>query len=290
MSAASAVAGVARDAPAEAPCCDDFDVSDWTLGGRETPSRRALIVVPKHLATSDRTSALVLLHGLGETTSESAGVRAWIDRYGLLEAHRRLRSPPIAPNGARGDLPLGRAREITAQLTARPFRGQTIYVCPFTPNVYKLRDPGAAIERLATWFDDVLLPEVRSRTPVGEGPIGLDGCSLGGHVGLDWFLRRPRRFATWGGVQAAINQGSAPRWAARLAQAASDAGKPRPLHIETSRGDPFHDANVALSRELERRAVAHELCVFPGPHDQPWLREIGTLAMLLWHDRTLNAA
>jgi hypothetical protein len=265
---------------------DDFDVSDWTLPGNE--SRRALIAVPRHLTASDRPSALVLLHGLGETANETAGVRAWVDRYGLLDAHRRLQSPPIGPRTARGDLTPDRARDINDQLAVRPFQGKTIFVCPFTPNVYKLREPGAALDRLAGWFEDVLIPRVRARTPLGEGPIGLDGCSLGGHVGLEVFVRRPALFATWGGVQTAISKKGAPLLAERIERAI--AGALKPIHIETSSGDPFHDANLALARELERRGLPHDLCVLPGPHDQPWLREIGTLMMLLWHDRALQAA
>jgi hypothetical protein len=31
--------------------------------------------------------------------------------------------------------------------------------------------------------------------------------------------------------------------------------------------------------------VANTLRVLPGPHDQPWLREAGTIEMLHWHDR-----
>jgi len=44
---------------------------------------------------------------------------------------------------------------------------------------------------------------------------------------------------------------------------------------------------VALSRALHERGITHDLAVLPGPHDQPWLRETGTLEMLLWQDRAL---
>jgi enterochelin esterase-like enzyme len=62
------------------------------------------------------------------------------------------------------------------------------------------------------------------------------------------------------------------------------------LHIETSTGDAFYRANLALSRELKKNGTPHDLVVLPGPHDQPFLREAGTLEMLLWHDRALSGS
>jgi enterochelin esterase-like enzyme len=164
-----------------------------------------------------------------------------------------------------------------------------VYVCPYTPNVGRLPDTSAALDRMAAWVVEVLLPEVRAKTPCDPSAArtGIDGCSLGGFVGLELFLRRPHAFGAWGGVQAALRASSAGRSAERIAEALRAAG-PRRLHVETSLSDPFHDANVALSHELERRNVAHELRVLPGPHDQPWLRDAGTLEMLLWHDRALS--
>ena len=42
------------------------------------------------------------------------------------------------------------------------------------------------------------------------------------------------------------------------------------------------------AKALGELGVDSELVVIPGPHNQPWLREIGTLEMLLWHDRHLG--
>ena len=39
-----------------------------------------------------------------------------------------------------------------------------------------------------------------------------------------------------------------------------------------------------LMAPLDSNIFAEDLDVIPGPHDQPWLREVGTLAALLWHD------
>jgi enterochelin esterase-like enzyme len=277
----------AGSAPDEAP----FDVLDLRLDGSRELTRRAVVAVPRDLPAGLRVPVLILLHGLGETTNETAGVRAWIDRYGLLTSHLRLARPPVMPRTRRGDLPADRAREINDGLTARPFDGKMVYVCPFTPNVWQKPDPRQALDKLATWIGDVLLPEVRSKTPATTEPArtAIDGCSLGGFIGLEVFLRRPEIFGAWGGVQSAFSEAAAPGAAQRIAEAQKQAG-PRPLHIETSLGDPFHRANLALSRELKRRGVAHDFVALPGPHDQPWLREAGTLEMLLWHDRVLSGS
>jgi hypothetical protein len=215
-------------------------------------------------------------------------VRAWLDRYGLASAYARLRRPPIRATSRRGDLTDARRLELDASVAARPFGGLVI-ACPFTPNLPKRADWGAAIGSYARWIADVVVPRARAEAPVlaGAAHTGLDGCSLGGLVGLEVFLRRPEAFGAWGGVQSAFGEHRAAGFAERVKAAIAAAG-PRPLHVETSEGDPFHDANVRFAEELARRGLARELRVAPGPHDQPWLREVGTLEMLLFHDRALR--
>ena len=66
---------------------------------------------------------------------------------------------------------------------------------------------------------------------------------------------------------------------ARLAKGA------KPLHLLTSEADPFLPGNKKLAAALAKKNIACDLRVLPGPHDQPWLREAGTIEMLLWHDR-----
>jgi len=268
-----------------------FDVLDLKLGGSRDLARRATVLVPRHLAAGTRVPLLVLLHGLGETKSEDAGVRAWIDRYGLLSSHARLSHPPVAPETRRGDLTAERARAINEDIARRPYDGKLVLACPFTPNVWQKADPRQALDRYAAWLVDVLIPEVRARTPAdgSAARTGIDGCSLGGFIGLEVFLRRPEQFGAWGGVQSALGEAAAPSIANRLAAALASTG-PRRLHVETSTGDAFYRANLALSRELKKKGVPHDFVALPGPHDQPFLREAGTLEMLLWHDRALSGS
>jgi pimeloyl-ACP methyl ester carboxylesterase len=250
-------------------------------------ARRALVLVPK--APQSPRSLLVLLHGLGETGNELLGIHAWGDAYGLVRAYERLRQPPIIRNPKLGYLSAEREKEINESMARDPFDGLTI-VCPVTPNPYG----GAASKLLdgyANWLVDVLLPTVRERLRLSSEPlrVGLDGCSLGGYVGLEVMLRRPEVFQSMGVVQPAIGQHSARRYAASLAEAIARVG-PRSIHIETSSQDPYREPSRLLSEELMSLGVPNEYRLAPGPHDQPWLREVGTLEMLLWHERQLKVA
>jgi hypothetical protein len=103
---------IATPARAEDAGSEGFEVLDWKLDGGGDLARRAVVLVPRGLGAGQRVPVLVLLHGLGETSSEALGVRAWIDRYGLLTSHARLARPPVGPESGRGDLTETRAHEI----------------------------------------------------------------------------------------------------------------------------------------------------------------------------------
>jgi hypothetical protein len=47
----------------------------------------------------------------------------------------------------------------------------------------------------------------------------------------------------------------------------------------------MHDLNHDFAKELTRRGVANDFVVLSGQHDQTFLRESGSMEMLLWHDR-----
>lgn len=273
----------AEAAPAWAP--KDLDLRDIQVPGDRALGRRFALLVPRHLAAGEKVPLLVLLHGLGETGDERMGAMAWVERYGLGTAYDRLRRPPLARTSRRADWTDARLAEVNSALAARPFRGFAI-ACPYTPNVYKAPSPGAALDGYARWIADVVVPRARAVAPVEEGAArtALDGCSLGGYVGLEVFLRRPEVFGAWGGVQAAFGAHRVPGFADRMARALAAAG-PRPLHLLSSAGDPFRDSNAALAAALAKKGVPCAHRVIPGPHDQPWLREAGTIEMLLWHDR-----
>jgi iron(III)-salmochelin esterase len=258
---------------------------DWSWPSAGGLARRAVVLVPTHLAPGARVATLVLLHGLGEARQGAkAGAYAWVERYGLADAYARLRRPPVASVSRRRDLTPERAAEINAAIAATPFRG-LVLVCPAIPDVWASGDVAATLAAIADFCAGPLLERVTREVPeakTGEGSVGIDGCSLGGYVALE-VAGRPGPWATVGVVQPAIGAGQAARYALSLAARAG-----RPVHVETSRGDPYLGASRRLADELSKRGVPCDLSVLPGPHDQPFLREVGSLEMLLWHDRRLN--
>lgn len=278
----------ARRAGADTPASTDLHAIDLRLSGDAKLARRALLLVPAHLPIGSKVPLLVLLHGLGETGNERLGIHAWGELYGLVRAYERLLHPPFDRTLQRQRYLTDQRRdELNQELGARPFGGMAV-VCPVTPNPWKL-EGAYTIGRYADWLAATLLPAVRDRAPLLEGRahVGLDGCSLGGYVGLEVFLRKPQLFGTLGVVQPAISVPGAAGYARRIADAITSAG-PCPVHVETSTGDPYRKASEELARQLQRLQVPCDLRVIPGPHDQPWLREIGTAEMLLWHDRKLR--
>jgi predicted esterase len=273
-------------AGAVTPESEDLEAEDLRLEGDPKLARRALLLRPRRLRPGTELGLLVLLHGLGETGNELLGIHAWGERYGLVRAYERLRRPPVTRLLPRQRyLTDQRLDELNQTLAARPFRGLCL-VCPVTPNPYRLAPAERTLDRYAAWLIDVLLPAVRRRAPLAKR-VGIDGCSLGGYVAIEVFLRKSSEFATVGSVQGAWGAGQGRRYAERMAEVLARVG-PRPIHIETSQGDPYREPNQVFSRRLTELGVPHTFTMPPGPHDQPWLREVGTPEMLLWHERKLN--
>ncbi len=254
----------------------------------EKLARRCLLLVPR---ASEVGRVLVLFHGLGETTSESLGIRAWADRYGLLSSARRLGTPPVVRTLK--DVVLltdGRLAELNRELASEPFRGLAI-ACPFTPNVFRQPSTAQALDRYAAWVADALLPQVRRELGLAldAGSVAVDGVSLGGYVSLEVFLRRPELFAAAGATQGAFGTNLADAYADRIERAFARVG-PRPLRIATSEWDGKRSASERLVAKLAARGVRATLALSPGGHDQRFLREVGSLELLHHYDRTLPRA
>jgi len=293
LTALSAMCG-ARPARADPPASrspPDLDVRDIEVEGDKKLATRFTLFVPNYLAKGERVPLLVLLHGLGEAGEPGAGVYAWVERYGLGTAYARLRRPPVTRDPHAADLlPDARLDGINASLAAQPFRGMAV-ACPFTPIVGRMPDPEGALDAYAAWIADVVIPRARKEAPVvpDAAHTALDGVSMGGYVGVEVFTRRPDAFCAWGGVQSAFGAARLPRYADKIAAALASTGKTS-VRIATTEGDPFREVSVALAGLLAKKGVPADLVVSPGQHDQRFLREVGTLEMLLWHDRRLRLA
>jgi predicted esterase len=267
---------------------DALDATVLSLPVGRRSSRKALVLKPRGPLRKGGRPVLVLLHGLGETASESLGLHAWSDHYGLVDADARLRRGSVAPETPNRYLSEARALAIDQELRQRPYNGP-ILVCPVTPNVYKGGATYTALDEYAAWISDTLLPAVRETAGVRRDPAAtaIDGCSLGGYIAIEVFLRKPEAFGALGSVQAAIGERMAFVYAERL-RATLDRVGLRQIHIESSVWDPSRKAHEVLSAQLDKLGVPHELTVLPGGHDQSFLREVGSLEMLLWHDRRIS--
>jgi pimeloyl-ACP methyl ester carboxylesterase len=245
---------------------------DLTEGGR-----RFVLVTPRYQEKDSPIPLAVFLHGLGETTNERAGAYAWVERYGLGSAWQRLKRAPIERTSKRGEWTDARLAEVNAELAARPFRGFAM-ACPFMPNP---RGP-SDLDDYAKWVDGALLPRCRKEANVLSDPARtyLCGVSLGGYVSLEVLVRLPHLFGAWAGLQTAIGTWAAPGYAEKIAR-----GSHKPLLVLTSTLDHWRASSEALAAAFDARKVTHTLRIVPGPHDQPWLREAGSIEALHWLDR-----
>ncbi|UQA61550.1 alpha/beta hydrolase [Polyangium aurulentum] len=242
--------------------------------------QRALVLVqpsPKPLPV------LVALHGRGESgRGLDVGARAWRDDYHMDRIDGRLRAPPLVPGDLLDMARPERLARLNASLFADPYQGLVV-VCPYTPD---LRDRSAnGAQGFARFVTDALLPRARAEasTISTRAATGIDGVSMGGRLALLVGLTHPETFGAVGALQPALRAEEAPTFAA-LARSAVDK-HPIALRLVSSDGDPFLTAVRALSEELNKVGVAHELVVTPGPHDYAWNRGPGGAEMLLWHER-----
>ena len=248
---------------------------DGTEGGRGF-----VLLLPRYLEPGRKLPLAVLLHGLGETGNERLGAYAWLEKYGLGSAWQRMKRAPIERTSARGEWTDARLAEVNAELLARPFRGMAL-ACPFMPN-----PSGAAdLEAYARWLEQSLLPRIRKEAPISADPAQtyLCGVSLGGYVSLEMLARLPHLFGAWAGVQTAIGTFAATGYAEKIASGWK--GIAHPMMLLTSTQDHWKASSEALAAAFQAKNLATTYRVVPGPHDQPWLREAGTIETLLWLDR-----
>jgi pimeloyl-ACP methyl ester carboxylesterase len=276
---------ISRAAPAPlATRPSDLEVIDWTFSKTTPFIHRASVLIPTHLRAGEKVRTLVLLHGLGEAIEgPTAGVFAWIDRYGAGTSYARLRKPPIASVEKGGYMTSARAEEITTELAKKPFPGLVI-VCPYLANVWAIKVV-PALDALAKFITGDLLAKVESDIDCADtsaAATAIDGCSLGGFAALEVFRREPARFGALGMIQPAITNDNAPVYASMIAEAHT-AGTLKATHIESSSGDPYLEPSKILAAQLKTKGVPATLRVPPGPHDQSFLRDAGTLESLHWH-------
>ncbi len=253
-----------------------------------------MLLVPDDVRPKERLPVVVLLHGFaqgkptGDASREQRAIHAWADEYGITLADERLRTPPIARLYERvrylKDL---RIQQINAALAERPFQ-RVVLVCPVTPIPYFEQRAAPLFIAYANWIGDTLLPAVRRLAPAStrREHTGIAGHSMGGQVALEVMLRRPELFAACMPVQAAIQKRQAYYYAKRFEKTFGDA--PPALHVMTSNRDIYVEANRRLHGQLERRGIATAFTEPFGHHATSFVREVGSLEILLWMGRTLR--
>ena len=271
------VSRAAEAAPATTGYDAERDLRNLTLLDTTEGGRRFTLVTPRWQNPDSPVPLVVFLHGLGETTNERLGAYAWLEKYGLGSAWQRLKRAPLEKTSKRGEWTDARLLEVNAELAARPFRGFAM-ACPFMPNP---KGP-ADLDAYARWIEGSLLPRCRKEARVfGDAArTYLCGVSLGGYVALEMLVRLPHVFGAWAGVQTAIGSWAAERYAEKIARSPA-----KPMLVLTSTLDQFRSSSEGLAAALGARKIAPTLRVIPGPHDQPWLRESGTVEALHWLDR-----
>jgi predicted esterase len=265
------------DVPVSTEYDPEIDLRNLKLLDLNENGRRFVLVAPKFQNPDAPLPLCVFLHGLGETTNERLGAYAWVEKYGLGLAWQRLKRAPIRRMGKRGEWSGPRLAEVNIQLSARPFRG-FVMACPFMPN-----PKGAAdLDDYARWIETSLVPRCRKEVPCLTEPAKtyLCGVSLGGYVSLEVLTRLPHVFGAWAGLQTAIATSAAAGYAEKIAKTAG-----KPMLVLTSTEDHWRTSSEALTTAFERSKIRNESRVIPGPHDQPWLREAGTIEALFWLDR-----
>jgi predicted alpha/beta superfamily hydrolase len=163
-----------------------------------------------------------------------------------------------------------------------------VLLCPFTPNPWKAGgDP--LIERYAGFLTGRLKTEVEQRvgSAFSAPRCMISGISLGGYLAIEVFLRKPELFCALGTAQGAFGQNQAARYAAGIDALTQRVG-PRPVEILTSSSDPYRRPNELFHQQLQKRKLPSRLRVSPGPHDQRWLRESGTIEMLISADAVFS--
>ena len=258
------------------------------VGPKSAPVREATVLLP-----SDKPDApipvIIFLHGFAEAKDKRRALRAWADDYGLIEAHRALRHPPVkAPSKRPAPLSTKRAADINAALKQRALAPVAL-VCPRTPVPYLVIPGKDMLAQYGAWLLEDLLPEVSRRCPLiaGARGRGLVGFSMGGRVALELLNRKPGAFHCFTGLQTELLQDQDRYYARRVAEAH---GKQRALRVRimTAFADPYRARNQTLGRELKRYGFPTEVDVLPGQHKARWMRRGASLEALFWQDRQLG--
>lgn len=288
-SLASASINSVESGPSMADVASHFATYELTFDTTCRSMQRARVYVPRGLMPDREWPVAILLHGYAQALERERALAAWRAEYEVLEAYTNLESATISSNSA---LSAARAAAISVELEVAPFRGMVL-VTPVTPIPYFQRDLGKMLTRYTEWIHHRLLPNVAALAPISTNPehLGLAGVSMGGLVGLEMMWRFPERFGAYCGIQIAIKESEAYRYARLLQRAFGTVaeGRGRPIRVVTATRDTYRWSNQAFYQALVRKKLDASLELRQGAHNSRWMRQAGSLESLLWLERTLRA-
>lgn len=281
-----------REAPGpsvELPPSKEIEIQEVDFEAGPAGPQKAVVIVPRWGAPTDKYPLLVALHGRGESNHGlGIGAWGWVHDYWLDRAILKLRKPPLDQASLLGLTNEAQLKRLNEAIAAKPFRGLVV-ACPYTPDILGNSDL-ATSEPFAAFVEQQLIPKMRSSYPVEatRAATGIDGVSLGGRMALLAGCSRPKLFGAIGTLQAAVRRGEVDAFASRAKQAIEAAGGPLPIRLLTSEDDPFRPTLQALASAMSAQGTKADFQVVPGPHDYAFNRGPGSYEMLLWHDRVLR--
>lgn len=255
----------------------------WRFSDTPAGPIDVVVNVPK---SRGKLPVLIAWHGQGESFKGPArGARGWFDDYNLSAALKRIETPPLG----KADLQnLGGGKyleQLNTALSQQPFR-PFIVVTPFTPNILGGDRSLAAVDPVARFVVETLLPKLADETP-SSGAYAMDGVSLGGRVALVTGLAHPGRFVSIGAIQPAIYGHELDELLLRFRRA--QVVNPRLyFRLLSSTGDFYRGSVEKFSKMLREDAIEHTLQILDGPHDYVFNRGPGAYELLLFHERAFH--
>lgn len=230
----------------------------------------------------DMTYPLVIAFGgAGECARPPRqGALAWLGYYKMDDAVVALTKNHLESNDFRGLVTPERLIEFNNSLKERPYSG-VIVACPYSPIITTFRDfEDTGYEQ---YIVQELVPLLKKRYRVAEGPVGVDGVSMGGARAMLYGLKYPEMFSAIGAVQGAF--GPSLDTYRQLIDKNRGKLKNRSIQLVTSDGDGMAPSVEKMSHLLKDEGIPHTYMNLTGPHDYIFNQGPGSIALLMFHNR-----
>jgi enterochelin esterase-like enzyme len=258
----------------------------FLVQSRNYPEAAAVVMLPKDYEQNSNKSypLVVAFGGAGECARPPrAGSLAWMHYYKTDETVDALSDNTLVKEDFRGLVAPAHLREFNERLEKNPYDG-IILVCPYSP-------PLSFTEGLEfPWYEayimEDLIPALKKRYRVARGKLGVDGVSMGGTRSLYYGFKYPDVFSSIGAVQGAVG-GHLPLYRKLIARN-KDILKNRSIQLVTSDKDYLAGSVKKMHRLLREENIPHAYYMLTGPHDYIFNQGPGSVALLVFHNESLN--